>query len=62
MPNIGQIQLGTPDKYKYIGNIMNNKINIKDSVTETTGKAEVAYQIIMIRIDKNFTGNEMRNI
>ena len=35
------------DKYKYLGQIMDNKGNLKDHINMTKGKAEVAYQKIL---------------
>ena len=38
------MELDVTDKYKYLGQIMNNKGNLKDRINMIKGKTEVAYQ------------------
>ena len=41
------MELEVTDKYKYPGQIMNNKGNLKDHIKMTKGKVEAAYQKIL---------------
>ena len=44
---LGDMELEVTDKYKYLGQIMNNKGNLKDHIKMTKGKVEAAYQKIL---------------
>ena len=45
---LGDMELEVTDKYKYLGQIMYNKGNLKDHIKMTKGKVEAAYQKILI--------------
>ena len=44
---LGDMELEVTDKYKYRGQIMNNKGNLKDHIKMTKGKLEAAYQKVL---------------
>ena len=49
---LGDMILEYTDKYKYLGEILNNKNNMTDHISATKGKVEAAYQTIL-----TITGN-----
>ena len=63
---LGDMEIEETDKYKYLGEIINNKGNIEDHIKPPPpikmleGKVEAAYQTILhIAKDKNFKGLKM---
>lgn len=58
--NLGEMELKYTDKYKYLGQVLNDKGNNKDHIEEVKGKAEAAYQTAkLIAGNENFNGIEM---
>jgi hypothetical protein len=56
--NIGSMNIQHTDNYTYLGNVFNEKDNMKDHMKHINGKVEAAYQTIM-----TMTGNpEFNNI
>ena len=54
------MEIEETDKYKYLGEIINNKGNLEDHIKMLEGKIEAAYQTILhIAKDKNFKGLKM---
>ena len=54
---LGDMEIEETDKYKYLGEIINNKGNLEDHIKMLEGKVEAAYQTILhIAKDKNFKG------
>ena len=43
---LGQMDLDVTHKYKYLGEMINDKMNLKDQITQTESKVEAAYQAI----------------
>ena len=57
---LGDMEIEETDKYKYLGEIINNKGNLEDHIKMLEGKVEAAYQTILhIAKDKNFKGLKM---
>ena len=57
---LGDMEIEETDKYKYLGEIINNKGNLEDHIKMLEGKVEAAYQMILhIAKDKNFKGLKM---
>ncbi len=60
---LGNMTINFTDQYKYLGNIQNNKNNLKDQITEVKRKAEAAFQTVMtVAGNKTFKGIEMETI
>ena len=60
---LGEVTLEFTDKYKYLGEIFNNKGNLKDHISEIKGKAEAAYQTLLkIAGNKHFHNIQMKAI
>ncbi len=60
---LGNMELDQTETYKYLGETLNNKGNIKDHTKNIKGKAEAAYQTIMLLAgDTNFKNIEMETI
>ena len=52
---LGNIDIEETDKYKYLGEVMNNKGNMEDHIHMIEGKVEAAYQTVLhIAKDNNF--------
>jgi len=52
---LGNMDIEETDKYKYLGEMMNNKGNMEDHIHMIEGKVEAAYQTILhIAKDNNF--------
>ena len=49
---LGDMEIEETDKYKYLGEIINNKGNLEDHIKMLEGKVEAAYQTIL-HISKN---------
>ena len=43
---LGQMDLDVTHKYKYLGEMINDKMNLKDQIAQTESKVEAAYQAI----------------
>ena len=57
-----EIKLGTKtlmytDKYKYLGEVINNKLNLQDHIKALKAKAEAAYQTILTIMGNNIFHN-----
>lgn len=58
---LGKMELEYTDKYKYLGLIMNNKLNLKDHLQTIKGKTEAAYQTILnLLYNKAFRNIQMK--
>ena len=44
---LGDMEIEETDKYKYLGEIINNKGNLEDHIKMLEGKVEAAYQTIL---------------
>ena len=44
---IGKMSMATTNKYKYLGEIIQNKMSLENNITEARGKAEGALQTIL---------------
>ena len=44
---LGDMEIEETDKYKYLGEIINNKGNLEDHIKMPEGKVEAAYQTIL---------------
>ncbi len=61
--SLNNTQLEETNKYKYLGEIINNKGSLKDHLEELRGKTHAAVQKILIETgDKEFKGIKMRAI
>ncbi len=59
---LGDMNLDYCTKYKYLGQVVNNKNNLQDHITELKGKTEAAIQtLFQIAGDSNFKGIEMES-
>ena len=48
-------------KYKYLGEVIKNKITLEDHITQIRGRAEAAYQtILVISEDRHFKYIKMK--
>ena len=57
---LGDMEIEETDKYKYLGEIINNKGNLEDHIKMLEGKVEAVYQTILhIAKDKSFKGLKM---
>ena len=57
---LGDMGIEETDKYKYLGDIINNKGNLEDNIKMLEGKVEATCQTILhIAKDKNFKGLKM---
>ena len=45
---LGQMQVVATEKYKYLGEMVNEKLNLKDQVKQIEGKVEAAYQAMLV--------------
>ena len=60
---LGNMELKYADKYKYLGDILNTKNNLKDQITELKGKTEAAFQtLISITQNKQFQNIHMKAV
>ena len=60
---LGDMQLDQTEKYKYLGETLNNKNNMANQITEIKRKTEAAYQtIVTLAGNKNFKDIEMQTI
>ena len=60
---LGDMNLKYTDKYKYLGNIQNNKNNLEDHIKALKGNVENAFQTLLaIAGNKNFNNIEMQTI
>ena len=60
---IGYLTLEYTNKYKYLGEMFNNKWNLDDHIIEIKSKIEAAYQTILaVAQDRKFMGMEMEVI
>ena len=60
---LGDMILEYTDKYKYLGEMLNNKTNMTDHIKSVKGKVEAAYQTILaIAGNNSFKGIELRVI
>ena len=61
--NLGNLQLESTEKYKYLGEMLNNKGNMDDQIKEIKRKAEAALQTIFtIAGDQELRGIQMETI
>ncbi len=61
--NLGPLELDNTKTYKYLGETLNEKGNIKDHIKNIKGKAEAAYQTIrMIAGNSNFRDIELETM
>ena len=44
---LGDMELSETDKYKYLGEINNRRMDLKDQITQIEGKVEAAYQTLL---------------
>ena len=57
---LGDMEIEETDKYKYLGEIINNKWNLENHIKMLEGKVEAEYQTMLhIAKDKNFKGLKM---
>ena len=60
---IGEMKMEQTPTYKYLGETINNKNNLDDHIKEIKGKAEAAFQtILIIAGDKDLRGIQMKTI
>ena len=60
---LGHNTLKETEKYTYLGEINNNKMNLKDQIQAIGRKVEAAYQtIIAVTGDREFRGIKMASI
>ena len=60
---LGQMDLDITHKYKYLGEMINNKMNLKDQITQTESKVEAAYQAITAMAgDRHYTNIQMNTV
>ena len=60
---LGEMKLEFTEKYKYLGEIFNNKGNLTHHIAEIKGKAEAAYQTLLtIAGNKHFNNIQMKAI
>ena len=60
---LGNQTLEETDKYTYLGEINNQRMNMKDQITAIVGKVEAAYQtLIAVAEDREFKGIKMQAI
>jgi len=60
---LGDMKLDTINKYKYLGMVLNNKMNMKDHTQNIKCKIEAAYQtLIAITEDSNLKGIQMKSL
>ena len=45
--SLGQMQIEPTDKYKYLKETVNEKLNLKDQIQQIEGKVEAAYQALL---------------
>ena len=45
---LGQMQVEPTEKYKYLGEMVNEKLNLKDQLKQIEGKVEAAYQAMLV--------------
>ena len=61
--SLGQMQIEPTDKYKYLGETVNEKLNLKDHIKQIEGKVEAAYQAMLaIAGDRHFKNIHMETI
>ena len=57
---LGQMQVEPTEKYKYLGEMVNEKLNLKDQLKQIEGKVEAAYQaMLVIAGDRHFKNIHM---
>ena len=44
---LGNMELETTQTYKYLGETINDRMNLKDHIETTKGKTEAAYQTVL---------------
>ena len=60
---LGQMDLDVTHKYKYLGEMINDKMNLKDQITQTESKVEAAYQAITaIAGDRHYKNIQMSTV
>ena len=58
---LGQMDLDVTHKYKYLGEMINDKMNLKDQIAQTESKVEAAYQAITATArDRHYKNIQMR--
>ncbi len=61
--HLGEMTLDYCEKYKYLGETLNQKWNMDDSKKELRGKIEAAYQTMLnLASDRNFAGMQMETM
>ena len=60
---LGERQVDETDKYTYLGEVNNKRMNLKDQITQIERKTEAAYQtLIAVAEDREFRGIKMEAI
>ena len=60
---LGQITLDLTNTYKYLGEMINDKTNLKDQIAQLERKLDAAYQTILaIAGDRHFRNTQMETI
>ena len=61
--HLGDMPIDNTNKYKYLGEVINSKLNLDDHISQMKGKVEAAYQTVLaITEDRHFKHIKMKAV